>query len=101
MWKRVRRISTLHPHFSPGADLVPFPVTIIQKRSACRLYQESHNLPTDRHPSYIMDALDASVLSFEQQPLDTLRIELEKEPAFVESSMSKDDHTLTCVPPFT
>ena len=44
-----------------------------------------------------MDALDASVLSFEQQPLDTLRIELEKEPAFVESSMSKDDHTLTYV----
>lgn len=44
-----------------------------------------------------MDALDASILSFEQQPLDTLRIALENEPAFIESSMPKDDHTLTYV----
>lgn len=42
-----------------------------------------------------MDALDASILSFEQQPLDTLRIALENESAFMESSMPKDDHTLT------
>ncbi|KAI9463281.1 CRAL-TRIO domain-containing protein [Lactarius psammicola] len=42
-----------------------------------------------------MDALDASILSFELQPLDTLRIELQNEPAFMESSMPKDDHTLT------
>ena len=52
VWKRVRCISTLYPHFTPGVDLVPFPVTIIKKRSACRLYQESHHLPTDCHPSY-------------------------------------------------
>jgi hypothetical protein len=52
-------------------------------------------LPTDLH---LMDALDASILSFEQQPLDTLRIALENEPAFMESSMPKDDHTLTYVP---
>lgn len=45
-----------------------------------------------------MDALDASMLSFELQPLDTLRIALENEPAFIESSMPKDDHTLTYVP---
>ena len=44
-----------------------------------------------------MDALDASMLSFELQPLDTLRIALENEPAFIESSMPKDDHTLTYV----
>lgn len=42
-----------------------------------------------------MDALDASIVSFEQQPLDTLRIELKNEPAFMGSSMPKDDHTLT------
>jgi hypothetical protein len=45
-----------------------------------------------------MDAIDASPLSSEQQPLDALRLELQDEPAFRESTIPKDDHTLTFVP---
>ncbi|KAI0303664.1 CRAL-TRIO domain-containing protein [Multifurca ochricompacta] len=41
-----------------------------------------------------MDAMDASTLSIEQQPLEALRAELENERTFLESSMPKDDHTL-------
>ncbi len=44
------------------------------------------------------DAVDASSLSSVSQPLDVLRLELQNEPAFAESSMPKDDHTLTFVP---
>jgi hypothetical protein len=45
-----------------------------------------------------MNAIDASLLSSEQQPLDALRLELQNEPAFCESTIPKDDHTLTSVP---
>ncbi|KAI0277291.1 CRAL-TRIO domain-containing protein [Russula aff. rugulosa BPL654] len=41
------------------------------------------------------DAVDASSLSSVSQPLDVLRLELQNEPAFVESNIPKDDHTLT------
>jgi len=41
------------------------------------------------------DAIDASSLFSVYQPLDVLRLELQKEPAFAESTMPKDDHTLT------
>jgi hypothetical protein len=44
------------------------------------------------------DAMDASNLCVVYQPLDVLRLELQKEPAFAESTMPKDDHTLTFVP---
>lgn len=44
------------------------------------------------------DAVDASSLSSISQPLDVLRLELQNEPAFVESGIPKDDHTLTFVP---
>jgi len=44
------------------------------------------------------DAIDASGLCSVYQPLDVLRLELQDEPAFPESSMPKDDHTLTFVP---
>lgn len=85
------------PTFSAGADLVPFLSQIIYKSMALADYIRNRTtcLLTSIH---IMDALDASIISFEQQPLDTLRIELENEPAFMKSSMPKDDHTLTCVP---
>ena len=45
------------------------------------------------------DAIDASasILSSEQQPLDALRFELQNEPDYCESTMPKDDHTLTFV----
>jgi hypothetical protein len=45
-----------------------------------------------------MNAIDPSLLSSEQQPLDALRLELENELAFCESTIPKDDHTLTSVP---
>lgn len=45
------------------------------------------------------DAMDAANLCVVYQPLDVLRLELQKEPAFAESTMPKDDHTLTFVPP--
>ena len=45
------------------------------------------------------DAVDASNLCSVSQPLDVLRLELQNEPAFAESSMPKDDHTLTYVRP--
>jgi hypothetical protein len=48
-------------------------------------------------------AMDASSLCSIYQPLDVLRLELQNEPAYSESSMPKDDHTLTYVssfPPF-
>ncbi|KAH9953899.1 CRAL-TRIO domain-containing protein [Russula dissimulans] len=41
------------------------------------------------------DAIDASGLRSVYQPLDVLRLELQNEPAFTESDMPKDDHTLT------
>ncbi|KAI9509811.1 CRAL-TRIO domain-containing protein, partial [Russula earlei] len=41
------------------------------------------------------DAVDASSLCSVYQPLDVLRLELQNEPAFAESAMPKDDHTLT------
>ena len=44
------------------------------------------------------DAVDASSLSSVSQPLDVLRLELQNEPIFAESSIPKDDHTLTFVP---
>lgn len=71
------RLSTQHlPHYSP----VPFVGTFID-------------------PSIMdLDTLDASSLSSVYQPLDVLRLELQNEPAFSESSMPKDDHTLTSVP---
>jgi hypothetical protein len=58
-----------------------------------------YTLP-DRQPPSIMDSepLDASSLSSVYQPLDVLRLELQNEPAFSESNMPKDDHTLTFVP---
>lgn len=43
--------------------------------------------------------MDAANLCVVYQPLDVLRLELQKEPAFAESTMPKDDHTLTFVPP--
>ena len=42
-------------------------------------------------------AMDASSLCSIYQPLDVLRLELQNEPAYAESSMPKDDHTLTYV----
>ena len=44
------------------------------------------------------DAVDVSSLCSVSQPLDVLRLELQNEPAFAESSIPKDDHTLTFVP---
>ncbi|KAH9998855.1 CRAL-TRIO domain-containing protein [Russula compacta] len=41
------------------------------------------------------DAIDASSLCSVYQPLDVLQLELQNEPAFRESTMPKDDHTLT------
>ena len=43
------------------------------------------------------DALDPSSLSSVYQPLDVLRLELQDEPAYLESDLLKDDHTLTFV----
>jgi hypothetical protein len=42
-----------------------------------------------------MNAINASLLFSEQRPLDALRLELQNEPAFCESTIPKDDHTLT------
>lgn len=44
------------------------------------------------------DAVDASSLASVSQPLDVLRLDLQNEPSFEESSIPKDDHTLTFVP---
>jgi hypothetical protein len=44
------------------------------------------------------DTVDASNLSSVSQPLDVLRLELQSEPAFVESNIPNDDYTLTFVP---
>jgi hypothetical protein len=43
------------------------------------------------------DALYPSSLSSVYQPLDVLRLELQDEPAYLESDLPKDDHTLTFV----
>jgi hypothetical protein len=43
------------------------------------------------------DAVDASSLASVSQPLDVLRLDLQNEPTFEESSIPKDDHTLTFV----
>ena len=43
-------------------------------------------------------AMDASNLCSVYQPLDVLRLELQNEPAYAESTIPKDDHTLTYVP---
>jgi hypothetical protein len=42
-------------------------------------------------------AMDASNLCSVNQPLDVLRLELQDEPAYAESTIPKDDHTLTYV----
>lgn len=44
------------------------------------------------------DTVDASSLCSVSQPLDVLRLELQNEPAFAESNIPNDDHTLTFVP---
>ena len=60
--------------------------------------QERPRLDPPRPPSIMdADAVDASNLCSVSQPLDVLRLELQNEPAFAESSMPKDDHTLTYV----
>lgn len=41
--------------------------------------------------------MDASNLCSVNQPLDVLRLELQDEPAYAESTIPKDDHTLTYV----
>ena len=87
-----------HPNLAPGHVLY----NLFRFRLSTPhhpLYPPAPFLRTFIVPSIMdSDALEASNLCSVYQPLDVLRLELQNEPAFSESSMPKDDHTLTFVP---
>lgn len=73
--------------------------TTLERNLCHALYVYGTALLAHRPPSIMdSDAIDTSSLCSVYQPLDVLQLELQNEPAFWESTMPKDDHTLTCVP---
>jgi hypothetical protein len=90
------------PHTHVGTHWHPKPGNVLN------LFRLSIQLPPLYSPAPFLrtpiaasimdsDALYPSSLSSVYQPLDVLRLELQDEPAYLESDLPKDDHTLTFV----